>query len=477
MPPDMDLQIFFAFLLYFSVLLLIGLFSHRKSQSETDFILGNRSLSFWLTALSAHASDMSAWLFMSLPMLIFVYGLSKAWVAIGLFIGMFVNWHFIAPKLREGTEKSDSYTLPTFFERRFNDASGAIRLLTASLTLLFLTFYLSGGLIAMGYLFEAIFGIDYYVGITIAISVMVAYTFVGGFVAVAWTDFFQALFLLFVIITVPFLALGKIGGSETVERVAQFRGISLEIFGNLTLASIGFIVIDALGWGLGYFGQPHIVTKFMGIRNVNEMKKAKWLGMSWQFLSLTGAVLVGLVGIGFFPEGLYNPELVFVEMVKSSFPLFLAGVILCAILAANLSTMDSQIIVAASVITEDFYKRLSSKVPTSAQLLKASRTAVVAVGLTAYLLATSKSSNVLDSIFYAWGGLGSSFGPLLWVTLYSKRVTLQGAIAGILVGGFMGIFWTSLNPLILSWEVPTLVPGFLFGLISIYLISYLTKSP
>lgn len=473
----MSSQVLAAFFVYFCILLSIGLIAHKKQVTSADFILGSRSLNFWLTALSAHASDMSAWLFMAFPAAIFVSGLQQSWAAFGLIIGMFLNWHFVAKKLRTATESTDSYTLSTFFERRFSDNSGVIRVLTAIMSIIFLTSYLSAGLIAMGLLFESIFGINYYVGLTVATVVVMTYTFVGGFVTVAWTDLFQAFFLLAMIIMVPLVALMSIpGGFNAIQASAAVQHISLNLLDDISKQSILTIIFLVLGWGLGYFGQPHIITKFMGIKSAEDMYKSKYLGMSWQTLALAAATGVGLVGIGYFPEGLENPELVFISMVKSLFSPFIAGMILCAIIAANMSTMDSQILVCASVLSEDFYKHIVHRTASQRSLLLASRISVILVSLVALTLAFNKSATVLDVVFYAWSGLGCAFGPLVLMSLYSKHTNKYGAIAGILVGGAIAGLWPMLNPLLFPIDVPSMIPGFFLSLLSIWVVSGITRA-
>lgn len=471
----MNSLVFAAFFVYFCFLLTIGLVAHKKQATSADFILGNRSLNFWLTALSAHASDMSAWLFMAFPAAIFLGGLPQIWAAFGLIVGMFINWHFVAKELRTATEKYDSYTLSSFFEKRYSDNSGVIRILTAMMSLIFLTSYLSGGLMAMGMLFESVFGINYYIGLSVATVVVMTYTFAGGFVTVAWTDLFQALFLLLMIIIVPATAYFSVtGGFGQIEAIAQSNNIPLHLMTDFSYETILTIVFLVLGWGLGYFGQPHIVTKFMGIKSADEIYKSKYIGMSWQILALTAAAAVGFIGIGFFPEGLANPELVFVAMVKSLFNPFIAGIILCAIIAANMSTMDSQILVCASVLSEDFYKHIMHKQASQRALLKASRFSVILVSLTALFLAFNKNATILDIVFYAWAGLGCAFGPLVLMSLYSKNSNKYGAIAGIVTGGAIAGLWPMLNPLVTSLSVPSMIPGFFLSLIAICLVSRVT---
>lgn len=472
----MQTQILFAFFAYFLVLLGIGIITHRKQSSSADFIVGNRSLSFWVTALTAHASDMSAWLFMAFPAAIFIKGVPGLWMAFGLIAGMFLNWQFIAKRLREETERLNSYTLSTYFERRFNDGSGILRVLTAVMSLVYLTTYLGAGVYAMGLLFNSLFGINYYFGLTIATSVVMTYTFLGGFVTVAWTDFCQGIFLLFVILTVAITAyLGLPNGWQSIVDIAHAKEIPLTLFESSHFYSLLTIVFLVLSWGLGYFGQPHIITKFMGIKSPSEIIKSKYLGMSWQILSLSAAGAIGLIGLAYYPEGLADPELVFVEIVKQLFSPLLVGFILCGMIAANMSTMDSQILVCASVLSEDFYKHIFRKNAAPHELLRASRASVVIVSVISLGIAFLTSSNILNMVLYAWSGLGSSFGPLVITSLYSKRANRYGAIAGILMGGVVAGIWPLINHNITDITVPSMIPGFFSGLLSILIVSRLTE--
>lgn len=464
------------FAAYFCVLLAIGLISHHKQTSSADFIVGNRSLNFWVTALSAHASDMSSWLFMAFPAAIFLGGLSQAWIAIGLIMGMLLNWQFVAKKLRTSTEKYDSYTLSTFFGKRFKDTSGSLRILTALVALFFLTCYISAGLIAMGGIFESMFGINFYVGLTIASVVILIYTFVGGFITVAWTDLFQALFLLCVIIIVPLVAFLKLDqGYQSIIAVAEARKISLNLIPDLSFDSLLVIVFLVLSWGLGYFGQPHIVTKFMGINDAENIKKSKYVGMTWQVTTLSAAAAVGLVAIAYYDQGLANPERVFIEMVKSLFHPMAAGFILCGLMAASLSTIDSQILVCSSVFSEDLYKHIFKKHASPRELLAISRLGVVLISGLSLYFALSKNSTIQEAVLYAWSGLGCAFGPLMLMALYSKSANRYGAIAGVLVGGIVAGTWEWMNGYFTDLLIPAMIPGFFLSLLSIYAVSMLTK--
>lgn len=472
----MNVYVIIAFVTYFIILLGIGIVSKKKQSTSADFIVGNRSLNFWLVALSAHASDMSAWLFMGYPMVIFLLGAPQIWVAAGLLIGMFLNWHFVAPKLRTMTESYGCYTLSTFFEKRFGDKSGVLRLLSAIMMLVFLVLYLCSGFIAMGNLFESLFGIDYTVGLVTSMFIVVIYTFSGGFITVAWTDLFQAIFLLLMILIVPIIAYNALpDGFSSILSTANTKNIPLSLSGNMNFDEIVAIFSLALGWGLGYFGMPHIITKFMGLKNPNEMYKSKWIGMSWQLTALFAAIAVGIIGIAFFPSGLAKPEMVFVEMVKILFHPFFAGFILCGVLAANMSTMDSQILVCASVISEDLYKHMFRKEASSESVLKMSRFAVIGVTVLSLIVALNKSSTIMETVLYSWSGLGSAFGPLVLMSLYSRSINKAGAIAGIISGGLIVLIWPFINPIITHHKLLPMIPGFFGSAFSIYLVSKLTN--
>ena len=463
-----------SFFLYFLILLAIGLISHKRQTTSADFIVGNRSLNFWLTALTAHASDMSSWLFMAFPAALYIGGVPESWIAVGLIFGMWCNWQFVAEKLRIMTERYNSYTLSTFFERRFSDSSGIIRILTAVMMLIFMTTYLSAGLIAMGVLFDSLFGVNYYVGLLVASLVVVIYTFAGGFITVAWTDFVQGVFLLIAIVIVPTLALNKIGGFSPIIQASNQFDISLHLIKDFSWETFLQIIFFA-SWGLGYFGQPHIVTKFMGIKSASEIYKSKYLGMSWQVITLSAAALTGLIGIKFFNHSLESPQLVFVEMVKVLFSPWIGGFILCGLIAANMSTMDSQLLVSASVLSEDIYKHVLNRAASPVKLLRASRISVLIIAAISLSVAFMKSATIMEVVSYAWNGLGSSFGPLMLMALYSKKTNRFGAIAGILVGGLIAAFWGIVNPYLTDVKIPSMLPGFILGLISIRVVSFLTQ--
>jgi len=470
----MHTQLVIAFFLYFAVILMIGILAHRKQKTAEDFVIGGRSLSYWVTAFSAHASDMSAWLFMAFPAAVYLGGVPALWIALGLVMGMFLNWQFIAQKLREETEKYGAATLSTFLESRYQDKSGLIRILTALIVIFFMACYLAANLIGIGLVIESVFGMDYGVVITVAMMAAMIYTFVGGYYTVAKVDQFQAVFLLLAIAIVPITVwFYTPGGFLTVAEVAKENAIPLSFLKDNSWESVRYIIFLSLGWGLGYFGQPHIITKFMGIKCPSEMKKAKWVGMTWQVLALSFAAFVGFIGIGYFGAELDDPQLVFVEMVKNLFNPLLGGFILCGMIAATLSTMDSQIIVSAAVISEDFWKYFVKKHASDRELIWVSRISILVLGLFSIYLAYSKNSTVEKAVLYAWSGLGCSFGPAIIMALYDRQANRWGAIAGIAVGGLVAGFWGMILPYITDVEVPSMIPGFFLGILTIYVVSRL----
>jgi len=333
--------------------------------------------------------------------------------------------------------------------------------------LFFTTYYLAAGLISCGFLFGSLFEMNYYVGITIAMSVMVGYTFIGGFISVAWADLFQAIFLLCAITLVPALAFFEIGGLPHIVLAAQEAEISMS-----PISSLKEMLYPLLGWGLGYFGMPHILVKFMGIKNVKDLKKSKYLGISWQILVLTSAAFVGILGVAYFKGGISNPELVFVEMCKQLFSPLAAGLVLCGLLAATISTMDSQILVCASSLTEDICKYFIPQLQGKREVLFF-RASVIAVAIIAYTISLGQNSTIMDTVYYAWSGLGCSFGPLLLATIYSKKVSYNGALFGIVTGALTAALWPTINAYLFptSEAIPSMIIGFPLSMCVIFAVS------
>lgn len=448
---------FLAISLYFLAVLAIGLSSYKRHQNATDFIIGSRSLNYWLTALAAHASDMSSWLFMAYPAMIFSFGLDKIWIALGLILCMFANWHFVAPKIRVATEKSGSLTFFSYLEERFADRTGRLRLASTLICFVFYTIYISAGLVGLGLLIQSLFGISYPLAVFLSISIAVPYILIGGYRTLAWIDLFQGIFLMLIIVCVPLILLPKIGGIEGLKDSYPFPIKEFSLKGVLEI----FLVM--LGWGLGYFGQPTIITKFMGIKNPAEIAKSKVIGMSWMTISLLAATGVGLVAIPFFQEGLANPEMVFIDLVKGSFSPFFIGLILCAIFAASINVMSSQILVLCSSISEDIYRRFCKREVSSKELLLVSRLSILFVALLAFGIAYYKISTIYALVLYAWSGLGASFGPLIIYSLYTKRPEKMVAWVAIFAGCIGSALWplinTSIDPIIIGFVLSFLSIG------------------
>lgn len=464
----MNLNYLIAFIVYFSFFGLLGFFFRSKNFSSVSFLLGNRSVNHFVAAISAQASDMSDWLFMGYPGLIYSQGLINIWVAIGLIVFMFLTWHFIAPKIRVETQKYDSLTMVSFFENRYSENSGILRISMVFFCAVFFIFYIAAELIGLGRLFESSFGITYNLGVLISIVLVVLNILVGGFVAKAWGDFLRGIFLLFTIIFVPVFGLFKLGGFECIFQSAVLKNVSLSLLPDLSVNGILNIILLSTGWGLGYFGALHVLSNFMSIKDVSKINKAKYLGISWQILVLGAATLVGLVGLCF--NNISNKEMVFVEMVKSLFNPIFGGFMLCAILSATMSVMTSQVFTLAGIISEDVIKKILKRTNQKAYLL-ATRISIIVIPLVSSFISYNSTSSINSLVSFAWSGLGICFGPLVILSLYSKSVNKYGAIAGVLFGGLFAFTFYYIN---ISYN--PLLYGFLISLGLIYLISYLTKN-
>lgn len=461
-----------ALILYFTALTCLVFWSSKKVKSSSDFIIGNRGLNYWLTAMAAHASDMSSWLFMGYPALIFAGGLFNSWVAIGLIACMLINWQFVATKFRTLTGNWNCSTFSSFLHCRYEDKSGLLQLFSAFFCFIFYVVYMCAGLTGLGILGQSLFGISYEVSILLGAAVVVTYVILGGFVTLAWIDLAQGLFLLGVLCIVPFVIINREGGTEAILNQLSSMGTSLTLMPENIFQTISLLTMF-FGWGLGYFGQPHIITKFMGIRHPEEITKSRNVGMAWMVIMLATATLVGLVGVAFFKDGLADPQMVFVEMIKSTFHPFAVGLILCAILAATINVMSSQLLILSSIMTEDVYKRIF-KNHTSKHLLYVSRISVLIAALFALIIAYQQIGSIYHLVQYAWSGLGASFGALILVALYSNKVNKYGALAAIIVGGLTAALWPYANDL-LPIKIDSLIPGFVLSLASTFIVSALTN--
>jgi len=478
--PEHSVAIAVTFVVYLAGMLLIGFVAYRRTADLSGYILGGRGLGRWVTALSACASDMSGWLLLGLPGYAYAAGFEAGWIALGLLLGTYLNWRIIAARLRIYTELAgNALTLPDFFEQRFQDRSRLLRVIAAFFILLFFLFYTSSGLVAGGKLFNAVFGLPYLWAVVAGTLVIVAYTFLGGFLAVCWTDLIQGLLMAFALALVPVSAIVASGGwGATTAAMAAVNPALLDAFTSnesKTLSAIA--IVSLLGWGLGYFGQPHILARFKAIRSTTEIPAARRIAVSWVFITLVGALLAGFAGIGYLEQPLSgaDTEKVFIVLVQSVLHPIPAGICLAAILAAIMSTADSQLLVSSSVLAEDFYKALLRPDASQRELVWVGRLAVVVIALIAFALALDPDSKVLELVAYAWAGFGAAFGPTLILALFWRRMTRNGALAGILTGGMTVVVWKQLSGGV--FDLYEIVPGFVFSLLAILIVSGLGAKP
>jgi len=466
---------------YFIAMFSIGIYAYSATKGDlTGFMLGGRNLNPAVTALSAGASDMSGWMLLGLPGAMYISGLSSAWIALGLTLGAYLNYLLVAPRLRVFTELlDDAVTIPEYFERRFDDRGHLIRILSSVVIIIFFAIYTTSGVVAGGKLFESSFGLNYELGLFITAGVVVAYSTFGGFLAVSTTDFVQGCIMFLALILVPIVTLNQIGSvAQTQHYLMELSPAMLSLGGGSLLG-----ILSAASWGLGYFGQPHIIVRFMAIRSVREIKVARRIGMSWMIISLTGAIAVGLVGAAYIKSiggNLSDPETIFIFLSNTLFDPLVSGFLLAAILAAIMSTISSQLLVTSCSLTEDIYHTFLRKKANDTELVLVGRFSIVAVALLAIFLAHNRDSSILSLVSNAWAGFGAAFGPVVLLSLFWARMTRQGALAGIVVGASAVLFWIygdfTINNQTPSDYIYEIVPGFFAGVIAIVTVSLLTKS-
>lgn len=475
--------------LYFIAMLAIGLYGYKTSTDDVSgYMLGGRKLGPAVTALSAGASDMSGWMLMGVPGAMYLSGISSGWIAVGLLIGAFFNYVIVAPRLRVYTEvANDSITLPDYFENRFADKTRILRIVSSVVIVLFFTLYTSSGVVGGGKLFESSFGLSYELGLYVTAGVVVAYTLFGGFLAVSITDFVQGCIMFVSLVLVPVVALDHLGGFSAV--LTQVNAISPDFSNPFVDASTGATlsvlgIISLLSWGFGYFGQPHIIVRFMAIRSVKDIKTARHIGMSWMLITLLGAVMTGLVGIAYVANTkmtLTDPETIFIIFSQFLFHPLISGFLLAAILAAIMSTISSQLLVTSSSLTEDFYKTFVNRDASQRELVMIGRLSVLAVAVVAIVLAYDRDSSILTLVSNAWAGFGAAFGPLVVFSLYWKRMTFAGALSGIISGAATVLFWIYApvleNGATLSSLVYEILPGVIISSLAIIVVSKLTTAP
>lgn len=472
-----------ALALYFIGMLAIGLYAYKKSTDDlSGYMLGGRRLGPGVTALSAGASDMSGWMLMGLPGAMYASGMSEIWIAIGLTIGAYLNYILVAPRLRTYTEvANDSITIPDFLENRFFDNTRILRLVSGIVIIIFFTLYTSSGLVSGGTLFESAFNMDYKVGLFVTAAVVVAYTLFGGFLAVSLTDFVQGCIMFVALVLVPIVAFTSLGGpTPTFEEIRSIDPDLMNLFAGTSVLGI----ISLLAWGLGYFGQPHIIVRFMAIKSVSDLKAARRIGMGWMIVAIIGALVTGLVGIAYTSQNniqIENSETIFIVLSQVLFHPIIGGFLLAAILAAIMSTISSQLLVTSSALTEDFYKTFVKRSASEKELVFIGRLSVFIVAVVAILLSLTPNDTILNLVGNAWAGFGAAFGPVILLSLFWKRMNRWGALAGMLTGAITVLFWiyfpVEFNGQTLSGWVYEIIPGFILSTIAIIVVSYITNFP
>lgn len=476
------------FALYLLIMVGIGLYFFFKNKNVSDYVLGGRSLNPWVAAMSAQASDMSGWLLLGLPGTAYVLfgGTTEAiWTAVGLAIGTYLNWLIVGKRLRQYTKVSgDAITLPEFFQNRFRDKSGLLKAISAVFIVIFFLFYTASMFSASAKLFKNVFGLPYTWALVIGVVIIILYTFLGGFLAVCWTDMIQGVLMFVALIVTPFVCIARLGGFEAVSTMIQelpnsFTLLPYQESGALNLA----LLVSSLAWGIGYFGQPHILPRFMAIRSAKEIRPARVIATIWVVITLGAAVVIGVLGKLLLPD-LADPESVFMTMTTTLYPAIIAGIMLTAVLAAIMSTADSQLLVTSSSITTDLYRGIINKNAGEKTVLWVSRIAVMVVSVIAALIVCVENpvegtllAKINESVFklvaFAWAGFGAAFGPTVLLSLFWKRMTKWGALAGILTGGITACIWWLLDGGI--FDLYEIIPGFVFSLIAIVVVSMLTK--
>ena len=476
MPSISPLTITFA--LYILAMVGIGFVAWRRTRSLDDYILGGRSLGSFVTALSAGASDMSGWLLLGLPGAMYAGGLSEGWIAVGLVIGAWCNWKYVAGPLRVYTERSrNALTLPDYFTHRFEDRSKLLRILSAVVILVFFAIYSASGIVAGARLFESVFGVPYAQALWVGAAATILYTMVGGFLAVSWTDTVQATLMIFALVLTPIVVVIATGGpAASLAVIEQANPANVDWLRGASVVGI----ISLLAWGLGYFGQPHILARFMAADSVKSIPAARRIGMTWMVLCLGGAMAVGFFGIAWFaahPDQAAavqaNPERVFIALSQVLFNPWVAGILLSAILAAIMSTLSCQLRVCSSALTEDFYKGFLRRDAGQAELVWVGRLTVLLVALVAIWMASDPDSRVLGLVSYAWAGFGAAFGPVVLFSLGWKRMTRNGALAGMVLGAATVLLWKQGG----WFGLYEMVPGFIFASVAIVVGSLLGPPP
>jgi sodium/proline symporter len=475
-----------ALAVYFGAMIGIGLYAFRKTKGGEDYMLGGRQLHPFVAALSAGASDMSGWLLMGLPGALYMSGMVEAWIAIGLTIGAGLNWIFVAPRLRQYTQiAGNAITVPSFFGNRLHDRTNILRIAAGLIILVFFTFYVSSGMVAGGVFFQSMFGGPYLTGMLLVGGVTIVYTLFGGFLGASYTDVVQGLIMLVSLLVVPITAMFVVGGPTAMFDSVREVDPS---FGSLVSGGTWVGILSAVAWGLGYFGQPHIIVRFMALRSSRDAKYGTTVGMTWMILCVGGAVFTAMAGLAYFQQNqdvqitdAKNGESVFLDLAQILFHPLIAGFLLAAVLAAIMSTVSSQLIVTTSALVEDIVGGVGVKLSDVAKLW-GGRIGVLVVSLVAVLLALDPESSVLALVAFAWAGFGSAFGPIVLLSLFWRRLTMAGAAVGMVAGAVVAFVWGQFEPdvaigLFGEQHLYEIIPGFAVCLVLAVVVSLVTPQP
>ena len=467
-----------AMAIYMLAMLAIGWWAYRRTTDLDDYMLAGRDLKPGVAALSAGASDMSGWLLMGLPGAIYVSGLVEGWIAVGLTAGAWLNWKFVAPRLRSYTQVSNnSITVPSFLENRLKDRSRILRVVSGLIILVFFTFYVSSGMVAGGVFFESSFGSSYLVGMLIVAGVTIAYTLFGGFLAASYTDVVQGLMMLAALVLVPAVGLTRVGGlGGMTDSLREINPDMLDPIAGGTAVGI----VSALAWGLGYFGQPHIIVRFMALRSPRDAVAGRRIGVGWMLLTVIGALMTALIGAAYFQQNnltLADPEAVFLELSQIFFHPLVAGFVLAAVLAAIMSTISSQLIVTSSALVEDLYRIVLKRNASPRSMVMLGRLAVLLVAVVSILIALDRNASILDLVGFAWAGFGAAFGPTIILALFWRRLSTAGALAGMIGGAVTAYVWGTVELPGVLGDVYEIIPGFLVNLVLTVLVSRFTFKP
>ena len=476
-----------TFTVYILGMLLIGFIAYRYTNNLSDYILGGRRLGSFVTAMSAGASDMSGWLLMGLPGAVYAAGLVESWIAIGLTIGAYCNWLFVAGRLRIYTEfNNNALTLPEYFHNRFGTSHSLLKIVSATIILVFFTIYCASGVVAGAKLFQNLFSIEYSTALWFGALATIAYTFIGGFLAVSWTDTIQATLMIFALILTPIFVLNSIGGFEQMQIVLQQAEVAVQRdFTDMFKGTTFVGLLSLAAWGLGYFGQPHILARFMAAHSAKSLARARKISMTWMALCLAGAIGIGFFGMVYFYA---NPQIanivnkeneqVFIELSKLLFNTWVAGILLSAILAAVMSTLSCQLLISSSAITEDFYKGFIRPKASEKELVWLGRAMVLLIAMLAIWIAQDENNKVLKLVEFAWAGFGSAFGPVVLLSLFWKRMTSSGAMAGMLTGAIIVFGWKEILPENSALaSIYEMIPAFSLATIAVIVVSLLSPKP